>query len=261
MNWYPRYPGDYRKDTADLTLSEHGAYSLLLDHYYSNQGDMPTDHTKLVRICSASGAEECSAVAAIADRFFPVNGDGKRHNRRADKEIVRASEIVDKRKNAADMRWHNKSNANACANDMQVHTQATSYKPQVTDTGDTHTPTGVEGGSQKALAKKPVEMPFDSEAFRDAWRAWVDHRKQLRKPMTDRAQRLIIGKLPATESEAIRWIDNAIERGWLGIFDPSNSNTHVRASVQASGARRELYTAAPPGKYEAMLKNAGKGEG
>jgi len=34
-----------------------------------------------------------------------------------------------------------------------------------------------------------------------------------------------------------------------------------RTSVQASGARRELYTAAPPGKYEAMLKNAGKGEG
>jgi len=118
---------------------------------------------------------------------------------------------------------------------------------------------GVQGETNKK-PNKPIEMPFDSEAFRDAWRAWVDHRKLLRKPMSDRAQRLIIGKLPATESEAIRWIDNAIERGWLGIFDPSNSNTHVRASVQASGARRELYTAAPPGKYEAMLKNAGNGQ-
>jgi len=34
-----------------------------------------------------------------------------------------------------------------------------------------------------------------------------------------------------------------------------------RTSGQASGARRELYTAAPPGKYEAMFNNAGKGEG
>ena len=32
--WYPHYPGDYGRDTGHLSLIEHGAYRLLLDHCY-----------------------------------------------------------------------------------------------------------------------------------------------------------------------------------------------------------------------------------
>jgi uncharacterized protein YdaU (DUF1376 family) len=88
MNWYPRYMGDYIRDTAHLTMTEHGAYTLLLDHYYSTGQPLPADDAALMRICRAFDPVEQSAVLSVAGTFFPVNGDGKRHNNRADKQLL-----------------------------------------------------------------------------------------------------------------------------------------------------------------------------
>ena len=65
-----------------------------------------------------------------------------------------------------------------------------------------------------------VVLPFTSPAFTEAWRNWKEHRRRIRKPMTDHAQELALGKLPKDEATAIRWIDHAIEKGWQGIYDP-----------------------------------------
>lgn len=90
MNFYQRYPGDYMRDTMHLSLSEHGAYSLLLDTYYATERPLPSDHESLFRICRAMTRPEQESVRKVADEFFPVNGDGRRHNRRADQEIAEA---------------------------------------------------------------------------------------------------------------------------------------------------------------------------
>lgn len=87
MNFYKHFLGDYARDTADLSLLEHGAYRVLLDHYYARHGEMPADLTKLERVCGARSTAERKAVQEVANRFFPVNGDGRRHNKRADQEI------------------------------------------------------------------------------------------------------------------------------------------------------------------------------
>lgn len=87
MNWDPRYPGDYRRDTGHLSLAEHGAYCLLLDHYYSTDGELPVEHAALFRLCSAMTTEEQAAVGIVADQFFKTDDDGKRRNRRADRQI------------------------------------------------------------------------------------------------------------------------------------------------------------------------------
>ncbi|AUD03456.1 DUF1376 domain-containing protein [Spirosoma pollinicola] len=34
-HWYPRYPGDYARKTAHLSLTEDGAYTKLMDWYYT----------------------------------------------------------------------------------------------------------------------------------------------------------------------------------------------------------------------------------
>ena len=70
-----------------------------------------------------------------------------------------------------------------------------------------------------------VALPFDSTAFAEAWRNWKEHRRRIRKPMTDHAQELALGKLPKDEATAIRWIDHAIEKGWQGIYDPQGQTT------------------------------------
>lgn len=96
MNWYPRYTGDYMRDTGHLSLAEHGAYTVLLDHYYSTGRPLPKEYGSLYRLCSAMSNEEQDAVKLVADSFFPVDDDGLRHNERADRELVRMQEHKDR---------------------------------------------------------------------------------------------------------------------------------------------------------------------
>ena len=90
MNYYERYCGDYARDTGHLSLQEHGAYTVMLDTYYATETPLPADYVALYRICRAMSGKERDAVRKVADEFFPVSGDGLRHNRRADEEIDEA---------------------------------------------------------------------------------------------------------------------------------------------------------------------------
>jgi uncharacterized protein YdaU (DUF1376 family) len=81
MNFYKRYPGDYARDTGHLSLTEHGAYTLLLDRYYST-GDLPSDLNEIYILCRAISKQDRQAVHKVLNQFFP---DGKNH--RADVEI------------------------------------------------------------------------------------------------------------------------------------------------------------------------------
>src|SRR5690348_11040498 len=91
MNYYERYCGDYQRDTAHLSLAEHGAYTMLLDTYFSVEKPLPSDLASLYRVCRAMTRLEQQAVKAVADQFFPVSElDGLRHNARADREIAKA---------------------------------------------------------------------------------------------------------------------------------------------------------------------------
>ncbi|BCT68098.1 YdaU family protein [Nitrosospira sp. NRS527] len=91
MNYYERYCGDYQRDTAHLSLAEHGAYTMLLDTYFSVEKPLPKELPSLYRVCRAMTRLEQHAVKVVADQFFPVSEmDGLRHNHRADREIAKA---------------------------------------------------------------------------------------------------------------------------------------------------------------------------
>ena len=94
MNYFELYPGDYRRDTARLSLAEHGVYLLLLADYYASETPLPADIVALCRIAGAQGASEQRAVKSVADQFFPVGDDGLRHNSRADREIAKAQKRI-----------------------------------------------------------------------------------------------------------------------------------------------------------------------
>lgn len=84
MNYYERHLGDYSKDTAHLTMIEHGAYSLLLDRYYSTEERIPA--SQVHRIARARTKEEKQAVDSVLSEFFSLS-NGSWINRRADEEI------------------------------------------------------------------------------------------------------------------------------------------------------------------------------
>lgn len=89
MNFYKRYMGDFSRDTAHLTMLERGAYNDMLDYYYATEKPLPAAKEALYRIARAMNGGERRAVDRIAEQFFPVNSDGLRHNKRADREIAK----------------------------------------------------------------------------------------------------------------------------------------------------------------------------
>src|SRR5688500_8587422 len=95
MNYFEFYCGDYARDTAHLSLAEHGAFLLLMSAYYSTEKALPEDFHGLFRIARAMNAAEQKAVKSVAIEFFPVASDGLRHNGRADREIEKAQRRIE----------------------------------------------------------------------------------------------------------------------------------------------------------------------
>ena len=91
--YYSWYPGDYLRDTQDLSLTEHGAYRIMLDHYYCEY-ELPSDCSRLYRICRAFSEDERHAVDSIANRYFKENGNGLLINKRAEIEIEKRKEFI-----------------------------------------------------------------------------------------------------------------------------------------------------------------------
>jgi len=86
MNWYKHYMGDFARDTAHLTILQHGVYRLLLDHYYATEKPLQADILALQRIIRATTPDEQDAVKTVLKEFFCLK-DGFYHNDRADREL------------------------------------------------------------------------------------------------------------------------------------------------------------------------------
>jgi uncharacterized protein YdaU (DUF1376 family) len=77
----------------------------LLDHYYTTEAPLPPDVESLCRIVGARTDDEERAVRRVASEFFPINGDGSRHNKRADEEIGKWLSKSKSSRDAALKRW------------------------------------------------------------------------------------------------------------------------------------------------------------
>lgn len=119
--WMPLYVGDYLADTTDLSTLEHGAYMLLIMHYWQ-KGRLPDDDAKLARICRLTPDEWSEVRASMA----PLFDAGWKH-KRIDAELAKAHEMIDKRsaagKAGASARY-GKRNATAKANVEQTNARA-----------------------------------------------------------------------------------------------------------------------------------------
>ena len=92
MNYYERHLGDYARDTAHLSMLEHGAYGLLLDRYYATEQGIPDGQAH--RLARARTREEKAAVDAVLAEFFQLV-DGVWVNSRAEGEIEKTYRKID----------------------------------------------------------------------------------------------------------------------------------------------------------------------
>ena len=85
---------DYLSKTASLSLIEHGAYTLLLDYCYLNDGSIPGNMPDLYRVVRATTKAERGAVNKIVAMFFDREGEVYR-NLRVTLEIEKAKPAIE----------------------------------------------------------------------------------------------------------------------------------------------------------------------
>lgn len=106
--WMPLYWGDYAKDTGHLGAAQHGAYLLLLKHYWVTGQSLPDDDAQLWRIACADSLAHWRRLKPVVLAFFERR-DGRLHHHRVEKELASADRHAERRaglaRRAAAARW------------------------------------------------------------------------------------------------------------------------------------------------------------
>lgn len=123
--WMPLYWGDYLRDTMHLRAEAHGAYLLLIGHYWTSGAPLPDDDEHLAAVARLDRRDWLRHRTTI-QRFFHIENGAWRH-KRIDAELLRARELSEARQRAG--KSGGKSAANTRANGKQNASRAT-YLPE-----------------------------------------------------------------------------------------------------------------------------------
>lgn len=85
--YMPLWIGDYRKDTADLSTEQHGAYLLLLMSMWVAGGFLKDDPVKLARIAGIATARRWARVWVDVEPLFQKTNDGRVTHKRVRREL------------------------------------------------------------------------------------------------------------------------------------------------------------------------------
>ena len=88
-----------------------------------------------------------------------------------------------------------------------------------------------------------VDMPFESDVFKEAWKTWVGYKKDIKSPITEASAKLQIQKIAEQpEKVAIRMIYKAIESGWKSFFELSDHElSGLSSKANAGSTKPDLY--------------------
>ena len=98
--WMPIYWGDYAKDTGHLSAAHHGAYLMLIKHYWVTGVALPDDDALLWRIACADSLGHWRKLRPIIEQFFKV-GEGIWFHGRVEEELHKAGTNAERRQEMA----------------------------------------------------------------------------------------------------------------------------------------------------------------
>jgi uncharacterized protein YdaU (DUF1376 family) len=222
MNYYKRHLGDYAKDTRHLSLMEHGAFCLLLDYYYATERPIPDDRCE--RIANAYADAERAAVRSVLKEFFTETPEGWR-NDKADEVIDESRGKSLKAKESAKARWE-ETQCDRNANASKTHSERNA----------SHKPLASNHKKEQELEVLPEWLPANR------WQDFIEHRKALRKPMTDKARTRMLthlADLKAKGHDVLTLMDTAIRSGWQDVYEPKPAGQFNSPSVPRPPKTRE----------------------
>ena len=190
MNWFKLYIGDYQRDTAHLSITEHGAYQLMLQHYYATERPLPAGKA-LHRMLRAQDKAERDAIDTVAAQFWTETPAGL-VNHRADVEIGKAGAQADTNRSIALAREARRKAARQ--GDETSTNRATNDQPN--QTPDTRLTPSVPDGTGASPPSAPAEVQAKPLTAKE--RVWL-----LGVPLLGdtAASRSLLGKLSKTYGE------------------------------------------------------------
>jgi hypothetical protein len=86
---------------------------------------------------------------------------------------------------------------------------------------------------EEKKARRQAAFPLPDWMPTEAWTAWLEVRTKKKVPNTTRALQIAVGKLEALKAEGFapeKVLDCAIEKGWRGIYKPTELSTPQTAN-------------------------------
>lgn len=215
MHYYQHNIGDYRRDTAHLSLLEHGVYRQLIDMYYLSETPIPKETQQVFRRLSARTQEEQIAVEIILNEFFLLTDDGWAH-KRCDAEI----DLY--RKKANNSRENGKKGGRPKSTlepekTQQVISGYPTKKLNEPEPNNALTNKPINQDKEKIIKKESSQISRPEQVDEQIWNDFLVLRKQKKAPVTQTAingiERESI-KAGITLSEAI---ELCCQNGWQGF--------------------------------------------
>jgi len=182
-------------------------------------------------------------VEAVLGEFFVLTDEGWTHTR-CDEEIEKMHDKQAKARKSAQA----SVNARRANVERSLQEQSTgverSLDKSVTDVElptPTPTPTPTPKNKEEAQAPLPDWIPAE------AWDGYAEMRKKIRKPMTARAQALVLKTLAGIRDRGFdveAALDNSTRNGWIDVYEPKAS------AATAAGVKRGSE------EYAALHRNA-----
>ena len=104
MKFYTRWLADYMGKTRRLNLMQHGAYTVMLDNFYLDEGPLPNNEIELFALCKAISTEEQDAVRFVRDKFWRQTPKGL-VNDKAIEVMNKGNAFSEKQAQKANKRW------------------------------------------------------------------------------------------------------------------------------------------------------------
>lgn len=100
---------------------------------------------------------------------------------------------------------------------------------------DTPPQVGIGNGNGKGLQGVQGDLPevLNTDRFRTVWGEWIQHRREIKKPMTKLAiSKQLTALAEWGEDRAIAAINHSIANRWQGIFEPQGNGVARRQPAQ-----------------------------
>lgn len=175
MNFVRLYIGDYLRDTGTLTVSEHGAYMLMLMHHYATERPLPSGR-ELHRLLRAETKAEREAIDAVAARFWKP-AEGGLVNARAIEEMARAEHRRDVNRATGKLGGRPKRTETESVSESETESVSErepndnpNQYPLTKEVSDVANATSSSPGATKPAAKPSIPCPYAAivEAYHEA---------------------------------------------------------------------------------------------